>query len=153
MMLVGEQTGEEGSAEGPLEMTNEQIEILDYLLTHNWQETAHHFQIASHGALQTCVLRTAFGYHWSTGTSKGGRLHYLLFEGEQRLREFLTANAEDHQRCTLGDVVELAKLLKQEQLMEARTSLMKRRCPKLAEKATIESIEPLLGWVRGFIER
>ena len=68
-------------------MTDEQIEVLDYLLTQNWQETAEHFQISSHGELQTCIVQTVLGYHWCPGATKAGRSHYLCFEGEQRLRE------------------------------------------------------------------
>ena len=69
--MRADETGGEVSVEGPLAMTAERLEVFDYLQTHTWTETGDHFGILSHAALQTCVVRTALGYHWAPGGDKG----------------------------------------------------------------------------------
>ena len=138
---------------GPMEMSIQQVELFDYLLTHTWAETMANFGMRSADVFRTCVQRTALGYYWSPDMKCAGRLHYLAYDYEQRLVHIINDKAEDHACCTIAEVQELARLLRAEQFSNARASLMKRNCPRLAAKMTESDEGPSLGWIHNMVSR
>ena len=134
-------------------LTEQQLEIYNFLLVHTWAEAMREFGITSKSVMRTIVLRTALGLEWFP-EHPGGPHPYLNYEKEHRLLHIVERASEAHQCLSLPEVATLAACLKREANIEAISSLNSRRCTALAAKIAEEVVtEPCHGWTYAFIER
>lgn len=135
------------------EMSQQQQDVFDYLLTHSWRETGQHFEFTSKSTLTRCITRTALGFRWHPDEHNSGLSPYLSWESEQRLVRLCNVHADGHDCLTTADVRMLAKLVRAEMYTNARAALIKRRCTILASKLVEDAIEPSSDWLTKFVER
>ena len=133
-------------------MSDLQQEIYDFLLLHSWSNAMREFGITSKGVLKTCITRTALGYNWYPG-HPGGALPYLNYAKEERLVYLIEEACRDQESPSTFEVMNLALAMRQEMIIEARNSLLKRRCLALASQLEQTSLAPTLSWLHGFNER
>ena len=122
-------------------MTELQLEIFDYLLFHTWSDAMTTFGIRSKRVIRTILIRTSFGYQWYPG-HPGGALPYLNHNKEQRLLHLLEKHSENQDCLLTSEVVSLAFTMKQEMLIEAWASLIKRRSLTLASEIGLNPLPP-----------
>ena len=128
-----------------------QMEIFDFLLLHSWSQAMENYGIHSKRVIKTIILRSAYGLHWYPG-HPGGPWPYLNHDKESRLLYMIEKAAEEQQCLSIQEVISLAFALKQQILIDARSSLLKRRCLKLA-KSDETILPPSPTWVNKFVER
>lgn len=110
------------------------------------------YKIKSKGTLRTLIMRSAMGYSWHPGHS-GGALRYLNPIKEQRLANLVEELCRDQESPSRYEVANLALSMRQEMLLEAHSSLIKRRCVVLASKLEKQALAPTLSWLQGFCDR
>ena len=133
-------------------MTELQLEIFDYLLFHTWSDAMTTFGIRSKRVIRTILIRTSLGYQWYPG-HPGGALPYLNHNKEQRLLHLLEKHSENQDCLLTSEVVSLAFTMKQEMLIEARASLIKRRSLTLASEIDLNPLPPSSSWLQDCIHR
>ena len=110
------------------------------------------YQIKSKGTMKTLILRTAMGYEWHPGHA-GGALSYLNAAKEERLAHLIEDLCHDQESPSRFEVANMALAMRQEMLIEAQSSLVKRRCVKLAKNLESQAIAPTLSWLHHFCRR
>ena len=133
-------------------MTDLQQEIYDFLVLHSWSSAMREFGITSKGVLRTCITRTALGYNWYP-EHPGGALPYLNYAKEERLVYLIEEACRDQESPSTFEVMNLVLAMRQEMIIEARTSLLKRHCVGLASKLEQTTLAPTLSWLHGFNKR
>ena len=141
----------EGDTSAP-PMTQEQLEIFEFLRLHTWEQTMGEFGITSRSVLRTVIMRTALGLVWYPG-HRGGPHPYLNFEKEAKLVHWIEEASNKHQCLATAEVSSLAFALKQEAIIEARASLLQRRCEALAREVPTEVLPPSPAWLCRFADR